>query len=270
MASRDLTSLQNVKTYLWPSGTAPSDSDALLQRLVTAMSSAFVSEARDILRQSYAVTLDAQDEKIARTNGAFRANSGFAVNLNGPVIGDPVVTVDGTAVAKRTTLYGTGWALFDLYRLEVFGSSPCSTLTLAYEGGEYLSEPATVPAGSPYTVQASQSDGTFQSDVGVKDASGTAFTKVASAPAVSQYTVNATGLYTFNSANASAALTLSYAYLPAEVEDCVIEMVAYKFRKRERLDQVSANVGGQSVFFNREAWPPTIQTVIDRWSRMFV
>jgi hypothetical protein len=232
------------------------------------MSAAFVKEVgREITRKKYSETLDADDERIVSLSTA----CGFAINLNGPVIGDPVVTVDGTAIPKRTSLTGTGWVLIDRYRLELvsydFGFG-VGSISLVYEAGESVPlEPVTVPA-SPYQVQASQGTGPYLSDISVSYvSSGNALAKVASSPALAQYAVNATGTYTFAAADTGAALYLSYAYLPGDVEECVIEMVAYTFRKRERLDHNSSVIGGQSIFLSREAWPVTVQQVIDRWRR---
>ena len=268
MASRDLTTLQNVKTYL---GISAGDSDALLSRLITAMSDAFVREVgQEVLRRPYSEVIDSTNERIRYSQW------GIAINLNGPVIGDPVVTIDGTLIPKRPDLDSYGWVLIDNYRLELAYSwmglvgwgwtGWIGNVSLVYEGGEYVDgEPATVPGTTPYTVQAQQALGTFVSDIGVTYANGTALAKVTGNPAMGQYNVNSTGLYTFAVGDANAAVALSYAYLPSVVEDCVIEMVAFKFRKRERLDQVSANMGGQSVFFSRDAWPVTVQQVLDSW-----
>lgn len=266
-AARDLATLANVKAYL--DVTVP-DKDPLFQRLITAMSSAFVGEVgREILRKTYSETMDEDDERV-KWDFLVR---GFAIDLKGPVIGDMTsVTVNGDVVAKRATLQDQGWVLIDRYRLELLGVRPVyrvGSIVLVYDGGEHVpSEVVTVP-GTPYQVQALQALGTFYSDAGVSYvSSGAALTKVTSNPAVGQYTVSATGLYTFAAADTAVSLSLAYAYLPADVEQCVTEMVAYSYRKRERLDHVSANLGGQSVFFTRDAWPPTIQRVIDRWSRI--
>lgn len=77
-------------------------------------------------------------------------------------------------------------------------------------------EAATIPATpGPYTVTISPpSSGTFVKDMGVFSATtGTQFTRVASAPATGQYSVNeTTGVYTFASADQGAAIKISYEY----------------------------------------------------------
>lgn len=74
-----------------------------------------------------------------------------------------------------------------------------------------VSEAASVPAVSTYTVTVSNS-ATFAADLGVVyAATGLPFTKVASGPTVGQYSV-AAGVYTFAAADASAAILVDYTY----------------------------------------------------------
>ncbi len=277
MGVRDLTTLANVKAYL---GITTADSDAVLTRLITAMSYAFVQEiGREILRTSYTEIFDGNDERIkmrAVPSAWLGPGLGFAFNLNSPVIGDPAIVVDDVAVPKRTGTTGSGWVLLFGYRLELVDfqfTNAVGNIKITYEAGQYVpAEAATIPANpGPYTIQAQQAIGTFLSDVGVTyAATALPLTKVSGTPAVGQYSVSSPGLYTFAAADQGLAVFLAYAHLPTDIEDCVIEMVAYKFNKRPRLDQISASIGGQSVFFTRDAWPITVQEVIERWRRPIV
>ncbi len=74
-----------------------------------------------------------------------------------------------------------------------------------------LAEAATVPASTPWTYTTTNA-ANFTNDWGViYSASGLAFVRVASSPTQGQYSVNeATGIYTFASADASAAVLISY------------------------------------------------------------
>lgn len=74
---------------------------------------------------------------------------------------------------------------------------------------------AAVPAASAYTIDVTTLSGysgtTFVADLGVYSAStGSQFARVASAPAAGQYSVSGAGVYTFASADASAAVLLSF------------------------------------------------------------
>jgi hypothetical protein len=76
-----------------------------------------------------------------------------------------------------------------------------------------LNEADSVPATSTYTITVAQA-ATYKVDLGVVyAATGLRFTRVASVSASGQYSVNTTtGVYTFNSTDASAAVLISYSY----------------------------------------------------------
>lgn len=75
----------------------------------------------------------------------------------------------------------------------------------------------TIPTTPFQLTMAPPSSGTFVADLGVMfAATGVQLTRVASAPAVNQYSVNvATGVYTFNSADTGKAVLISYEYSAA-------------------------------------------------------
>lgn len=80
-------------------------------------------------------------------------------------------------------------------------------------------EPHAIPGSTAYTVTITPPDsGTFAKDMGVRyAATGAPFTRLTTGtPAQGQYTVSA-GVYTFASADASAAVLISYAYTLADV-----------------------------------------------------
>jgi hypothetical protein len=83
-------------------------------------------------------------------------------------------------------------------------------------------EAQSVPASSSYTIMVTNA-ATFSLDLGViYQATGEPLTNVASVAAAGQYSVNVTtGVYTFDLADASAAVFISYAYTLASVGDTV-------------------------------------------------
>lgn len=91
------------------------------------------------------------------------------------------------------------------------GSNPTASRKAAV-----IDEAKTVPAAAgPYTVTITPpSSGVFVADLGVINAAtGVSMTRVASAPATGQYSLNvATGVYTFAAADASMAVLISYEY----------------------------------------------------------
>lgn len=92
----------------------------------------------------------------------------------------------------------------DLFFGQTIATTPNPTVT---------NEAHSVPATTPFTVTITPpASGTFADDLGVLySATGQAFTKVASAPAVGQYSISG-GVYTFASADASAGVLVSYTY----------------------------------------------------------
>lgn len=77
---------------------------------------------------------------------------------------------------------------------------------------QVFNEAGTVPGASTYTVTVAQG-ANFVMDLGVYLASnGSPLKQVPSAPGAMEYSVSAVGVYTFNSAQASAAMLFNYLY----------------------------------------------------------
>lgn len=89
-----------------------------------------------------------------------------------------------------------------------FGLTPTTGQTL-----RAINEPGTVPAMSMYTVTVDEA-ANFIQDLGVYDAlTGLPLVQVSAMPAAGQYSVNqTTGVYTFNSAQASDDMLFNYLY----------------------------------------------------------
>lgn len=105
-----------------------------------------------------------------------------------------------TGKAKMARI--SGQALGSLF----FGATPAAGSTITQFG-----EAASVPTASPYTYTAKLA--TFSADQGVVYAATALPLKlVASAPTQGQYAVSAAGVYTFSSADAGAAVLISYTY----------------------------------------------------------
>lgn len=95
--------------------------------------------------------------------------------------------------------------------LSAIGSGT-NTVTKGFAVYETITEADTVPSVGPYTITVANAS-TFVSDGGVT-IGGNPLTKVSSAPAANQYAVNTqTGVYTFNSAQASASASITYTWI---------------------------------------------------------
>ena len=53
------------------------------------------------------------------------------------------------------------------------------------------------------------------------------------------------GVYTFAAADAGAAVSISYGFIPAAINNACIEWVAERYRYRTRVGQSSQSVSGQ-------------------------
>jgi hypothetical protein len=273
----DLTTLARAKIYL---GISDSSADAVLANLVTTQSRFFKSQvADDLIFQKYVETRDG--------NGS----SGIDP-YHQPLQRVDLLVVDGVTIpAAPATVAGDppqyGWVT-SKGRVEIQPTAPIApdygdlvygdtkyrftrgvaNVVLTYWAGFYESaEAATIPA-TPFQVQTQES---FVADYGVTRASnGTALTKVASAPAAGQYSVNATGLYTFAAADVGLAVLIAYSFVPADIEQAVWELVAWRYRERDRIAQRSKGVGGETVFFQTDGIPPTVKPTIDQYARVQV
>ncbi len=137
------------------------------------------------------VTLD-----ISRTLKELYGQNQFAVAI-------------GAAQQKITGKAKIGQVNGQLYNDLFFGGTSATGQTLlAYN------EAGSIPAATAYTVTVTNS-ATWVADEGVVyTATGLPFKRVASAPAVGQYSV-AAGVYTFAAADASKGVLISYAYTSA-------------------------------------------------------
>lgn len=147
-------------------------------------------------------------------------------------------------------------------------------IRVVYQAGYLISgESNTVPASAPYQVSVQQPLGICCLDAGVTYASGQALVPVASAPAVGQYippTDAAPGVYTFNAGDANAVLGFSYSFVPADLEEACVQMVAERYSYRARVGELNKSLGGQeSVAFLRgrpgrvSGIPPEVMDLIN-------
>lgn len=148
-------------------------------------------------------------------------------------------------------------------------------LIVGTAGYQVTNEAAVVPANpGPYTLTSdklAQPFGAWGSDAGVTRASGAALTKVAGAPAASQYSLSvasATGIatYTFNSADQGAPLLISYGFIPADLAEVATELVGERFRYKDRIGQGSKTLGGQeTITFTQKEMPDALKLALNSY-----
>ena len=82
------------------------------------------------------------------------------------------------------------------------------------------------------------------------------------------YVFSATQLYlrghvfTRGNQNVSLSYTAGYAAVPAEIEQACIELVALRYRERERIGHVSKSLAGETVSFSQKDMSDDIKTAL--------
>lgn len=120
----------------------------------------------------------------------------------------------GAGELKASLKAKMGYINAGVYASLFYGvSTSTGTVSLAQN------EAHSVPASTPWTVTVTNS-AQFSKDLGVTYANGNALTLVASGPTAGQYSVSA-GVYTFATADANAAVLISYEYTSASTGSTV-------------------------------------------------
>lgn len=134
-------------------------------------------------------------------------------------------------------------------------------VVISYKAGyEVLSEAQTIPASSAFTITPAAPFGSWATDEGVINATtGVAFTAVASAPSVGQYVppspdaASPVLVYTFNSADASTPVMLNYGFIPSDLEQVVLEVIAERASYRNRIGIRSQVLASQETIVYENA-----------------
>jgi hypothetical protein len=258
VAAGDLTTVEKVRIQ---AGLDDLVADAVLEDMIASSSAWFKGEiGADILLASYTDTFD----------GKGLTGRGPS---NRPVISVTSVTVDGSVVSPRPAVSSTntdpdGWYL-DGDRVELRGSTfsyGYRNCVIVYRAGYGVEgEARTVPAVAPFTIATARS---CAGVVAVTLADGTVLVEVASSPAAGQFSV-AGGTLTFAEADAGAAVLLSYASVPADLELAVKKHVILEYRRRGREGQGSASGLGDSVSYNDAGdWKYILDTIERYRARM--
>ncbi len=266
-----LATLANVKA--WLGDTASTGADAQLTRLIQAAS-------RFILNYIQ------WDSMFKRSVTEIKDGLGGTATVldNWPVVSLETLIVGPTTIAACPALPALGPG----YVLEAWNGIPpgqpqslqlngycfppgAGNVSIAYTTGFFIAgESHTVPGSVAYTVTVDAPKGSWGQDEGVTLANGTPLTKVAGAPAALQYSVAAGGVYTFNVAQASAGVLISYSYIPSDIEQACVELVGERYRYSQRIGQQSNSVGGQvTTSFSLKAMQDYTRENLELYKRSF-
>jgi hypothetical protein len=267
-ASNQLTSLANAKTW---AGAPTSSDDALLTLLIGDVSRFILSYLqRPTLFQN--VFTDVYDGVGNRRQ---MLRNWPVLSVSSLVIGTQTIP----ALAAPTTGYGCGYVLepwdgfppgrpqaLSLRGHEFWRGD--SNVSVTYTAGFVVQGEAQTVPGSPYAVAVNAPNGNWAVDQGVTYATGAALTRVSGSPAVGQYSV-AAGVYTFNAGDASAAVLISYSYIPSDIEQACMEMVAERYKYKNRIGEVSKSLGGQeTASFSQKDMPDFIKTMLQPYRKV--
>ncbi len=255
----DLTTLSRAEN--WISGVT-SGSSTILQQLISAMSNQIYGKLNRgrIYSRNVVSTFDGTGtNQIVLL--AYPVTSITQVQVGAAIIPASPLPNPTTGIAAGLNT-GYGWRFVPWN-----GGLPGENCVLEFKSGYWwpgvqniqvsyvagyliASEPQSVPASpGPYTVLVDQPNGIWSRDNGVVYASsGVALTPVTSSPTVGEYippSDSGPGLYTFSSFDSSAALLISYSFIPSDLEQACIQLVAESWKYSGRVGMESQMLGGQ-------------------------
>lgn len=264
-----LASLDNVKVWLEDANSTTND--ALITRLIQEAS-------RFILNYIQRPTLFKKvftEVKDGLGNNAMMLQNYPVTSISELIVGSDTIPASASVPSQSPGYVLAPWDGFppgspQSVQLAGYTFWPgMGNIKCTYTAGFFVTdESATVDATTlAVTVQAP--NGPWGRDDGVTLANGTALTKVDKNPAAMQYTADS-GVYTFNVAQASAAVLISYSYIPSDIEQACIDLIAEKFRYKKRIGQQSVSAAGQiTTSFSLKSMPENTREILDRYKRSF-
>jgi hypothetical protein len=56
--------------------------------------------------------------------------------------------------------------------------------------------------------------------------------------------------------------------MPDDINQACVDLVAWRFTERSRIQQVSKNLGGEVVTYSTEACPKSVKVVLQNWRKV--
>lgn len=265
MAQLDLVTLSNMKAWLGIDTEDPVR-DQMLKNMITQMSRAICN------------SLNRQTLIPSTVTEYYSGNGKNRLLLkNWPVHSIVSLKIDGIAVSIATSSTSNGIFLepaeeqppgnmqMVYYRGGVFPKGDLN-IEVTYMCGYKTAELVTITTN---TATASNSYGQWQTDESVQFTFGNLLTKVATSPAPGQYSVTTEGVYTFNAADNNKAVILEYGFIPADLTQCIMEWMSYRYSAKDRPGMTSKSLGGQeTVSFTNEAIPAFVADSLRNFRRI--
>lgn len=261
----NLATLTQVKTYMqW---------DANMDPFVTAL----LPRVSDHVRRWLSRALPLQVITNRRLNGS---GSSRLLLPEYPIISVERVSIDPSGATDLEVSDGIqqGYLVDEQMILLVGGVLfPAGFLNIicSWTAGYVGSETGEVPTGNsptlvPSTSEADPGTVTAAVDRGVTyAANGAALVSVAANPGAGQYVFTAdSGSYLFNTGDANAPVTMSYAYVPSTVVQAVSELIGLKSRQRKNLGIRSQSIADESVTFDDRDMTDSIRVQLQGYRRV--
>lgn len=261
MAVDQLSSLSRVKAWL---GAGDSDAaDPLLTTLIKSASTAALQfcNRESFSRRTFRETYDGYSKDwIVLHQPNVLSITQLSVHP-GQII--PAASGDGIS-----TPHTNGYAYRD-GRLVLFGRyfpNGRGAIYVEYDAGfSVTDEPHTVPAADELEVDVDRFRVVTEK---VTLADGTVLTEVSGDPAALQYSMKGER-FLFNSAQAGAAVLISYGFAPDDVVQAVTEWVGERYKYKDRIGHQSKSLGGQeTVTFSANRMPEAIAESLRPYRRV--
>lgn len=270
----DLTTVAAVKSWLGNTGNL---SDDQLQRTVTNVSRFVLSWiSRGILPANYSERYDG----YGGPHNRIMLQNWPVLSITQASIGNSIVA--GAPIPGPGSTLGSGWLLSpgddfppgsqQWLDFQGWGLPRGSqNIGIAYRAGYASSETLTIPA-DPFQFVPTQLMGRWSSDEGVK-IGGLPAVRVAQSPTTQQYAISFNGgdpTYQFAGSDLGRTAILSYGYVPQDVEQAALEMIAYRFKARDFIGLVSKTLGGQeTITFSQKDMSDAIGSMLNNYKRVF-
>ena len=263
-ANEQLTTLTNLKAWLGiPAETTTSDEE--LRRLIRAGSSFVLN---------YLNRSSLGGREVSEIYDGY--GNGWMMLRNWPVLSISSLVIGGSQTIGLSPSPGQSGYQLESYeqaggaqRINLFGSvfpRARGLIAVTYRTGFVQTERYTIPAATPWQLSTTS---TWLTDEGVSYADGSgALTEVTADPEEGEYAV-ASGVYTFAEADASKDVDIAYAYVPADIEQAVIELVGERYKIKDRIGIVSKTLGGQeTVVFSQKDMNDYARQILQPYMRV--
>lgn len=234
-----LTTLAAVKAYL---GITTTGQDVLIPPLIareSALAEAWTGRTFPV---------------VVSTNKRINGNGSKRLTLpETPIISISALSVDGATIPVSADSQQSGY-MFDestIYLIGYVFTKGAQNVVCSWVSGYETTETAYVPTGNTPTL-APTTGGTATTVVAVTDlTSGIPLSQVGSNPASNQFSFNS-GTFTFNVAQYNHSVVMDYYYVPAPVEQAVIEMVGLDLQQRSNIGINSKSLANETVTYEKK------------------